>query len=319
MTEEFHSPLADELRQFVAHRRVMGYSYIRAAATLKSFDRYVMAHAEPGGPLQLPDLLRGWLSRRSERKSVSVAMDLGTLRQFFRYRCRLDADGFVPGRDWAPQAVDSDFVPHVFSEEQIRALLAESGRLRCDLRARPVIRLLILILYCTGLRLGEAVRLQIRDVELQRRLFHVRESKGKTRLVPFRSDLARELRAYHDHRDPCAPTSPDAPFLIRPDGAAWSVRGASGIIRGMLRRLGIKPCRGRVGPRPYDLRHTFAVHRLVAWHRAGVDVQSRLSWLSAYLGHDDILGTEVYLHATSELLEHASRRLRSHFRTAPMP
>lgn len=71
----------------------------------------------------------------------------------------------------------------------------------------------------------------------------------------------------------------------------------------MLRRLGFKPVHGRIGPRPYDLRHTFAVHRLVAWHRAGVDVQSRLPWLSAYLGHDDIMGTEVYLHATTELLE----------------
>jgi integrase/recombinase XerD len=319
MSEDFHSPLAEELRQFVAHRRAMGYIYHRAAATLKSFDGYVMAHADPGRTLHLPDLLRGWLSRRSGRKSVSVAMDLGTLRQFFRYRCRFVADGFVPGREWAPQLVESEFVPHVFSAEQIRALLAEAERLRCDVRARPVIRLLILILYCTGLRLGEALRLRIQDVDLQKRLFHVRESKGKARLVPFRSDLASELRAYRQQRHHAGPTAPDAPFLVRPDGEALSVKGASGIIRGMLRRLGFKPSRGRIGPRPYDLRHTFAVHRLVAWHRAGVDVQARLPWLSAYLGHDDIMGTEVYLHATTELLEHASRRLRSHLRTADMP
>jgi len=246
-------------------------------------------------------------------------MDLGTLRQFFRYRRRFDADGFVPGREWAPQATSSSFMPHVFSTDQVRALLHEAGRLRYDLRARPVIRLLILIVYCTGLRFGEAVRLTLQDVDLGGRVFHIRESKGKTRWVPFRTDLGRELKKYRRQRDRVASVALQAPFLIRPDGQACSVRGVSGIIRGMLRRLGLKPLRGRVGPRPYDLRHAFAVHRLVAWHRAGVDVHPRLPWLSAYLGHQDIMGTEVYLHATPELLELASRRLHTRLRQAELP
>jgi integrase/recombinase XerD len=316
MSEEFHSFLARQLREFIAHRRAFGYSCHRAAATLKSFDRYVLVHAGRRKILPLEDLLRGWLSRRSGRKPVSVAMELGTLREFFRYRRRFEADGFVPGREWAPQAAESTFVPHIFSEDQVRALLAEAGRLLCDLRARPAIRMLILIVYCTGLRLGEAVRLEIQDVDLHRCVFNVRESKGKTRWVPFRKDLTRELGEYRRHRDCLAPATPHAAFLIRPDGKALSVAGASRIVRGMLRRLGLKPLRGRIGPRPYDLRHTFAVHRLTAWHRAGVDVHARFPWLSAYLGHDDIMGTEVYLRATSELLELASRRLHSRLRTA---
>jgi site-specific recombinase XerD len=246
-------------------------------------------------------------------------MELATLRQFFRYRRRFDTKGFVPGREWAPQAAHSDFVPYVFSPEQIRTLLSEAVRLRCDVRARPVIRLLILILYCTGLRFGEAVRLEIQDVDLHRRVFRVRESKGKTRWVPFRADLAQELQKYRRQRDDLASAAPHAPFLIRPDSQAFSVKGASSIVRGMLRRLGFKPLRGRVGPRPYDLRHTFAVHRLTAWHRAGVDVHARLPWLSAYLGHQDIMGTEVYLHATPELLELASRRMHTRLRQAELP
>lgn len=316
MTETFQSSLAEELRQFVAHRRAMGFSYHRAAATLMSFDRYVLAHAKPRGALRLAELLRGWLSRHTGRKPVSVAMDLGTLRQFFRYRCRFEPGGFTPGRDWAPQAAKSDFVPHVFSAEQIQALLNEAARLRCDLRARPAIRALILILYCTGLRFGEAVRLEIDDVDLDRRVFHVRQSKGRMRWVPFRADLARELRAYRGHRDKLASATASAPFLVRPDGQAFTVKGASDVVRGMLHRLGFKPLRGRIGPRPYDLRHTFAVHRMEAWHRAGIDVHARFPLLSAYLGHDDIMGTEVYLHATPALLRLASGRLRSQLRTA---
>jgi integrase len=316
MSEDFHSALAREFERFVAYRRALGYSYCRAVATLKSFDRYVLVHAKRKRVLPLANILRGWLSRRSARKPVSVASDLGTLRQFFKYRRRFDPTGFIPGREWAPQSAQSDFVPHIFSASQIRAMLDEAARLRCDLRVRPAIRVLILILYCTGLRFGEALRLEIRDVDLDEHLFHVRESKGKTRWVPFRADLAQELGRYRSQRDQIAAVTSTAPFLVRPDGQAFSVKGASSIVRGMLRRLGFKPLRGRCGPRPYDLRHTFAVHRLVSWHHAGVDVHARLPLLSAYLGHDDIMGTEVYLHATTELMQLASQRLRARLHSA---
>jgi integrase len=319
MKSIFHSPLARQLEQFVEHQRTLGYSYHRAVHTLRSFDRYILAHAPPKRRLPLEDLLRGWLARPSGRQPVSVAMDLATLRQFFRYRCRFSDGGFVPGREWAPQGACTDFVPHVFSHDQIRALLREAGRLRCDLRARPVIRLLILILYCTGLRFGEATRLTMEDVNLRKRVFHVRDSKGKTRWVPFRADLGGELQKYRRLRDLAGANFPQAPFLLRPDGHALTVRGASGIVRGMLRRLGLKPALGRHGPRPYELRHTFAVHRLTAWHRAGVDVHRRLPWLSAYMGHQDILGTEVYLRATPELLDLASHRLRTQLHQAELP
>jgi integrase/recombinase XerD len=319
MSKDFHSALAQELEQFVAHMRTLGYSYHRAAATLRSFDRYVVTHAGCRGTLPLANLLRGWLSRRGGRKAVTVAMDLGTLRQFFRYRCRFDPKGFIPGREWAPQAVKSEFIPYIFSAEQIHALLDEAARLRCSCRVRISIRALILILYCTGLRFGEAIRLEIQDVDLHKRLFRIRESKGRTRWVPFRADLARELRQYRKQRDQVTATTPCAAFLVRPDGRAFSVKGASGIVRGMLRRLGFKPQRGRTGPRPYDLRHTYAVHRLISWHRAGVDVHAKFPWLSAYLGHDNILGTEAYLHATTELLQLASRRFHSRLHRTKMP
>lgn len=65
-----------------------------------------------------------------------------------------------------------------------------------------------------------------------------------------------------------------------------------------------------MGPRPYDWRHTFAVHRLTRWYRQGVDLHARLPWLSTYMGHDDILGTETYLTVTPELLGLAGHRFR---------
>src|ERR1019366_4020441 len=92
---------------------------------------------------------------------------------------------------------------------------------------------------------------------------------------------------------------------------------ASDTVRALLRAAGLKPPVGRVGPRPYDFRHTFAVHRLTRWYRAGVDINARLPWLSAYMGHNDILGTETYLTATPELLELAGNRLRRRYLKSP--
>jgi integrase len=81
----------------------------------------------------------------------------------------------------------------------------------------------------------------------------------------------------------------------------------------------MKPPSGRVGARPYEFRHAFAVHRLTAWAVAGVDVQAKLPWLSAYLGHQSLIGTEVYLKATPQLLELASHRFEAHLRHARRP
>jgi integrase len=90
-------------------------------------------------------------------------------------------------------------------------------------------------------------------------------------------------------------------------------------IRRLLRQLGIKPPGGRVGARPYEFRHAFAVHRLTAWANDGIDIHTKLPSLSAYLGHQNIIGTEVYLRATPQLLELASTRFEQHLRDARPP
>ena len=109
------------------------------------------------------------------------------------------------------------------------------------------------------------------------------------------------------------------PLLVRSDGRGLSPSTTGAWIARLFRRMGLKPPSGRRGPRPYDLRHAYAVHRLTAWYRAGVDIHTRLPWLSTYMGHDDLLGTEAYLTATPELIALASHRFARRFRTAGPP
>ncbi len=86
----------------------------------------------------------------------------------------------------------------------------------------------------------------------------------------------------------------------------------------IVRGLGIRGPAGQRGPRVHDLRHTFAVRRLLGWYRQGVNLGTKLPLLSTYLGHSTVTGTEVYLHATAQLLERAGRRFHSHFAVPPV-
>ncbi len=316
MTQITQAQLAEDIARFLTFKRALGYTYRRGEATLRSFQRYVQAHAGADANAVLETMVGGWLSRIGGRKPVTVALELGVLRQLCRYRRRSDPHGFVPGREWAPQPAESHFLPYVFSHAEVRTLIEAAGRYHSRNLGATTLRTLLLILYCTGLRLGEAVRLHLQDVDLERALFIVRESKGKTRLVPFRTDLAQVLEDYLAERVSLMSIDDDGPLLVRNSGDAVRVGVASEAIRRLLRKLGLKPLHGRQGPRPYDLRHAFAVHRLTDWYRQGVNIHARLPWLSAYMGHDNVLGTEVYLTATAELMALASERFRARFSNA---
>ena len=314
MKNPFTSVLKSELQAFLCYKHALGFRYERPEGTLRNFDRHVCQVHHPSGRVpDLRSLVQSWLAKGQGRKPITAATDLGVVRQFCLFRRRSDPGGFVPDREWFPQCVESQFIPHIFSMAEVRSILRQisSGPGYCCQRLGR--RLLWLVLYCTGLRFGETARLQVGDLDLQRRLIWVRESKGPTRLVPFGSDLANEFRRYL-HRRGTASLSPQSPLLLSFQGKSYTTQTISSALRQWLRGAGLKPQHGRTGPRPYDVRHTFAVHRLSRWYRQGVELSGRLPWLSVYMGHINILGTETYLTTTPELLALVSRRFETRFR-----
>ncbi len=316
--------LARDVEGFLVFKRALGHPYQRAEHMLRSFQRFAQSCAATlprsrgTTRISLEATIKAWLSRPSVRKPVTSGLELGLLRHLCLYRRRRDRGGFVPEQAWAPQT-ESPFAPHVFSHAEIRQLLAAASRLHIRNISGKMLHTLLLILYCTGLRFGEAVRLRLGDVDIEKRMFFIRESKGKSRIVPFGADLARELRNYlRDRTNIIRSTNEVATdaWFVRKNGRPLPLARASAAVTNLFRREGLKPATGRVGPRPYDMRHAFAVHRLTEWNRKGLDVHARLPWLSAYMGHDNVLGTEDYLHATPELLRLASQRFEKRFHTA---
>ncbi len=306
MKNDYRSCLAKELQDFLAFKRSLGIQYHGAEVMLRRFDRFVAQRFRGLKQIDLKVAIEGWLGT-FQCKPVTITNNFIVIRKFCLFLRRRDPNGFVPDRDVAPRVYESHHLPYIFSPAEIRILLDEIGKMQHPFRSRTY-RALLLILYCTGLRTGEAVRLRIRDVDLRENVLRVEVSKAKSRWVPFEETLAGELSDYFRKRQLISPASVDSRFLVQPNGSPCGRPIVSNRITVLLRQAGIKPHTGRVGPRPYDTRHSFAVNRLTEWYRGGVDVQERLAWLSAYLGHDDLLGTQDYLQLTPELRRIVSRR-----------
>jgi integrase/recombinase XerD len=308
--------LAHDIEGLVRLKRALGRRYDASARTLRQFHRFARQYAAPGSHVAFDVLVKAWLLRDGTRKPVTTASQFGTIRELCRYRRRRDPRSYIPERTLAPRR-GPRFLPYLLSYTEVRRLLTAARQHPGRKYGAQMLHLLLVILYCTGLRLGEALRLRMSEVDLTARTFLVRESKGKTRIVPFGADLARLIQGYLRQGARLALTGePSEVLLLGLDGRALCSNSTSNVIRKLWRRIGMKPAGGRIGPRPYDLRHAFAVHRLTRWYAQGVDLHARLPWLSAYMGHDNLLGTEAYLHATPQLLRTASQRFARHLKQA---
>lgn len=307
--------LASDAAQFLAFKRAMGMGYQRAEFVLNAFVRFVREQYGER-PASLEQVVKRWVTRIEGRKAFTVSSEFGTVRQLCLFRRRSDPRAFVPEHAMAP-VKESVFVPYIFSREEVLTLLDAAIRHEDRSMWGAMLRALFLVLYCTGMRLGEATRLQMDDIDLRRAVLTVQRSKGRSRILAIRHDLVAELRQYLQRREEVLATSgvyASSALFVRRNGSALTLHAASEVLRRLLRELGLKPPRGRLGARPYELRHAFAVHRLTAWAIEGVDVHAKLPWLSAYLGHQNVLGTEVYLKATPQLLALASQRFEQRAR-----
>jgi integrase len=258
-----------------------------------------------------------WSESMGSLHANTRAGRLRVVYHFCLFRRREQPGSFVPDPTqfprWRPRPL-----PYIFSEADIIRLLDTAGDLAPH-KTSPlhcaVARIGIVILYTTGLRRGELVRLTLGDYDTTDRVFHVRRTKfDKSRLVPLSADTVMELDRYlKARRQAGAPSHEDAPLLVH--NHAGSFRGYTGggigeLLRKVIRTTGIRTSRGR-SPRIHDLRFTFAVQALSRWYRTGVDVQARLPALATYLGHVSVLSTQYYLTFFPATAEAASERFHA--------
>jgi len=311
-TCRFSSCLAPQMDRFINLRRLSGTDYHSQTLLLEYFDRFLIQHDFnwPHITREITDSYQQGLTTLAPRTQGNR---MCVIRQFCKYLAGSDPQNYVPG---PLKMVRSHRAhqPYIYNSRQLRALLAAGSRLLPLGSLRPhTYPTLLGLLYSTGIRIGEAMALNLDDVQSSTQRLYIAEGKfRKARWVALSDSTGRALQHYIDIRFKSAPHSPDAPLLLNNRRRRLCYPTVNQTFRGLLQKCDI-PHNKRTGPRIHDLRHTFAVHRLLAWYRQGQDVNARLPALATYMGHVDISSTQIYLQPTAELLEQVHQRFHNYY------
>jgi site-specific recombinase XerD len=293
---------------YISHKRAMGHRFRTEDAVLRAFCRAV--GDEPLASVDVEPVL-AFLNGAGPVTTYWIKK-YHVLSGFYRFALARGFVSSVPLPHSIPRLTEPAFVPYIYSHAELKRLLdavpaACAGRVPID---AVVFRALLLLLYGAGLRISEAVALSIADVDLDQACLIVRETKFyKRRLVPLGKDLAQAMREYGGKHNAHHSSAADTPFFCFRNGEPMSKSAARSAFRRLRAKAGVAREGGaRQQPRLHDLRHSAAVHRLVAWYRSGADLHDLLPKLATYLGHVNLSATQHYLTMTPDLLHEASLR-----------
>ena len=258
-----------------------------------------------------------WAKQPTSTDVNYLAGRLRAVRSFARYRILSDPKTEVPAADLLPRQ-RSTFQPHIFSQEEIRRILAASLRPWGGATAFYCLGRYTIygLLSVTGMRVSEALNLDVEDVDLDDGVLTIRNTKfGKSRLVPVHATALAALTHYREQRDAFLAGRIAKPFFISTPGRRIIPSVLDRAFRRLTRRLGLRGASDRTGPRLHDLRHTMAVEVLRRCYSAGANPERRLPALSTYLGHSHLNFTYWYLHQNPGLMTEAMERLQHRWET----
>jgi site-specific recombinase XerD len=311
---EFTSCLAESMVRFVDLKCCSGISRDRLVKKLGYFDRFLSSNHFQSQRMHASTVAL-YLEQQAQVGAGTRYNRFCAVRQFCSYLMDTDPSSHVP--DSIPSGRDGDVrQAHIYSSDEISSLLGAAASLSPErpLRAETYATL-IGLLYATGMRISEAVGLNTEDFYQDAGLLYIREGKfGKSRWIPLSPSAQRALKRYMNLRSLSPPSDPESPLLINLWGKRLNYSTVYGTFRQLLVQAGLHSGKGS-GPRIHDLRHSFAVRRLLKWYQDGEDVNARLPWLATYMGHVEIANTMTYLHATAELLAEVGDRFEAHYQT----
>jgi len=305
--------LSGALEDYLVLRRSMGFKLERAEKLLRQFVAYCeTVDAE----VLTADLALKWATLPEGASRSWVCHRLSVVRGFSRHLALIDERTEVVPTSLVPHR-PTRATPFLYTGEQVKALLAAASFFRSPIR-RATFETLVALLWVTGMRIGEALWLDNGDVDLVHGVLTVREAKfNKSRELPVHETTVRALHAYAKRRDQLCPDAATSAFFVSAAGTRVLYCNFHLGFQELVRRAGIEARSASCRPRPHDLRHSFAVRRLIAWYRDGHDVEARLPRLSTYLGHVHPANTYWYLSGAPELLGLAAERLEH--ATEPRP
>ena len=301
MNTLYNGVYADDIREFIELKRRCGFKYVGESIILSYFDRFATERGWAGIGISRK-LAQEWSKKRDNESEAYRYKRTCVLNQFALY---LNKKGMPSAIIQVPPPKKS-YTPYIYTQEEIDKILFECDKMTCVPVAsdstRFVMPALLRFLFATGVRVGEAIEILDDDMNLENKMFALRDTKnGRERLVPFTDSLREVLVQYKSHRNRLI-SKPKAPqFFLTFRGHKCNVSAVYTIMRDLIGRAKIPFMGHGRGPHVHHIRHTFAVRSLVKMVRDGMDIYCSLPILSTYLGHQSVEATNNYVRLTKEI------------------
>jgi integrase/recombinase XerD len=299
----FESFLGPYLNQFVNFKRLQGFDYTDQEARLGRFDQFLQ---KQGYNLTIlsSDIIDAYIDELSELKLKSRATRLSSVRTFSKYlNARFSQSSIIPDSTFK---LDQTLRFYLYSKEDVSKLMKSTHKLRSKDKLRAsCMRYLIALLYCTGLRIGEALSLTRADVDLINCRLFVKEGKfGKQRYVPLDESVVTNIQQWCELcKQQCSSLYDNSPLFIDQDGKKLMYYQVNDAFTSCRKHCALM--HGVDSPRLHDFRHTYACNCILKWQATG-EVNTKLPILATVLGHVNIESSQVYLHISSKQLQQAA-------------
>lgn len=311
----FQNVLSERCYEYLVEKENIGVQIQKPMGMLLRFLRMCLVNGEPLNYAS-KSAVECWNEKNVNETPRNHYYRATEIRRFMQY---LEKIGIAAYIDKDIRMVQSSFVPYIFSHSEIAQLFAAADNLPytpISPQRVYVINLLFRMLYGCGLRISEALNLLMADVDLEQGVLHIRNSKfGKERLVPMSESLTYRCSKYVS--EVCDHRKNEEAFFQTPMGEKYAPGTIHYAWRQVLYYAGISYGGKGRGPRIHDLRHTFAVHCLQKWAESGEDLNAKLPYLSAYMGHVGLSSTQQYLRLTAEAFPHIISAMEANFDVFP--
>lgn len=311
MSYQFSSKFKNSLIAFLTEKRALGYSYKSGESILKQFDKFCLKYY-PDADILTPELGLAWSVRRKGEKGSSFEGRMCIIRELARYMIRCGKDSFIIPKGMG--CGGNRFVPHIFTDEELVCFFEKIDRMKFNPNSplqHIIYPVLFRLLYSTGLRPNEAVKLLCQNVDLKKGVLFIEQSKeNKDRNVVLSDDMLELMRQYWRRASEIVPMN----LYFFPDSKGGCIRTTTlnKVFRKYWSESDIRNFDGNP-PRVYDFRHTFATRSLHKQIVKGTDTNAFLPYLSAYMGHTHLSDTAYYIHLNPEFFPDINRYRENDF------
>lgn len=294
----FTGPFRIEMKDFISLKQAVGYKYLTEAGILKRFDKFLEQN-HPFITVLTKEAVTGWCTKSLHETAANQCSRSSVIRQFAKYLDGLEREAWIMPNNYYP--VGQQYVPHVYTPDELRRFFEETDKCsRCY--EHPYRHLIMpvffrLLLSC-GLRCSEARLLKVQDVDLEKGILSVMNSKNhNSRLVPMPDTMSIRMRAYAKQVHPYP--NLEKYFFPAFGEKPMTIGNVYKNFRRFLWRAGISHTGD--GPRVHDFRHAYCIYRLKAWAEQDRDLMVLIPMMRTYLGHQTFNETAYYLRLTADV------------------